>query len=223
MKVSIIMPYWDRQRAADRALEQFARAYPFFCPEIVVVDDGNRVPFRMPDVGLTARILTLPEKPAPTPQSSTWNRAVEFASGDIIVLNCIEILHMVPVLPAMLEELERLGQDGYVLASAWCPEERKWHCRSDVPVPDCPPGVGIGFCGALHRDLYERAGGFDEDYMDGAGYEDRDFIRRLLRAGAQFRVRDDLMVTHPKSGARISWPQEGFLRNEKLFYSKWPN
>lgn len=221
MKVSILMPYWDRQPAADRALEQFAKTYPGLDAEIVIIDDGNRKPFRMPDVGLTARILTLPEKPAPTPQSATWNRAVEFASGDIIVLNCIEILHTMPVLPRMIEDLQHIGRDGYVLASAWCPNERKWHCRSDVPVPDCPPGVGIGFCGALHRDLYERAGGFDEDYMQGAGYEDRDFIRRLVRAGAQFAVRDDLVVTHPKDGARIKWAADGFKRNAEVFRAKW--
>lgn len=222
MKVSILMTYWDRQPAADRALAQFAKTYTDLDAEIVIIDDGNSVPFRMPDVGLTARILTLPQKPGPTPQSATWNRAVEFASGDIIVMNCIEVLHMNPVLHPMLSELGRMGRDGYVLAAAWCPEERKWHCRSDVRVPDCPPGVGIGFCGALHRDLYERAGGFDEDYMDGAGYEDRDFIRRLLRAGAKFSVLDGHAVTHPKAGARIKWPADGFLRNEKMFYSKWP-
>lgn len=219
--ISVLMPYWDRQKAADHALTLFAKAYPDFDGEILVIDDGNAVPFVAPDVGLEITVLRMPVKSRPLPQSRTWNAAVEAAKGDIIVLNCIEILHDKPVIPSMVEELERLGRMGYVLASAYCPEQRTWHCHRTVRVPDCPPGVGIGFCGAMHKSLYLAAGGFDEDYMDGAGYEDRDFIRRMLKAGAQFVVRDDLVVGHPKTGASIKWPMDGFVRNEALFRSKW--
>lgn len=220
--ISVLMPYWNRQEAADTALTLFAKTYPDFEGEILVVDDGNAVPFRVPDVPLPISVFRMPVKDAPTPQSRTWNAAVQVARGDILVMNCIEVLHEEPVLPAMVAQLEAMGPMGYVLASAWCPEHNAWHCHSSVQVPDCPPGCGIGFCGALHRSLYLAAGGFDEDYMQGAGYEDRDFIRRLVRAGAHFRIRDDLKVTHPKTKATIQWPLTGFVRNEALFRSKWP-
>lgn len=220
--LSVIMPYWDRQAAADRALSLFAQVYPDLDAEIIVVDDGNKVPFVVPDVDLNIRVLRLPEKDKPTPQSTTWNAGVREAHGNVIALNCIEILHHTAVLPHMLDELDRLGLKGYVLAAAWCPEHRMWHCHNSVRVPDCPRGAGIGFCGVMHKSLFLEAGGFDESYMDGAGYEDRDFIRRLVAVGAQFLIRDDLVVTHPKTGASIRWSPEGLLRNEALFRRTWP-
>lgn len=73
----------------------------------------------------------------------------------------------------------------------------------------------------MRRSLYERSGGWDEDYREGAGYEDIDFARRLERAGAKPVIRDDLVVVHPKGGANIQWPIEKFLRNEALLRAKW--
>jgi hypothetical protein len=74
----------------------------------------------------------------------------------------------------------------------------------------------------MYKSLYLKAGGFDEEYREGAGYEDNDFINRLLMAGARFVIRDDLVVIHPKTGATIQWGAEKFARNEALYYSKWP-
>lgn len=73
----------------------------------------------------------------------------------------------------------------------------------------------------MSKDLFNRAGGFDEDYSEGAGYEDVDFIYRMKRAGAKFVIRDDLIVIHPKAGASIRWPSFMFERNRKLLEKKW--
>ena len=220
--ISLILPYWDRQVAADRALRLIADHYAHLALEVVVVDDGNRVPFVAPDLPLNLRGVTLPKKDAPTPQSRAWNAGVAAASGNVIALSCVEILHRWPVLNEMTWELGRLGRDGYVLAAAFCPERREWHCRSDIQQwPGFPAGAAGCYLGMLHRELFERVGGFDEDYMAGAGYEDRDFFSRLQKAGARWKVRDDLIVIHPKTGATIHWQPEGFTRNADLFRQKW--
>ena len=143
-------------------------------------------------------------------------------TGDIVVISCIEVLHQNPVLEQMATELENLGPDGYVLAAAWCPENAEWHCHSSIHFPECPKGTGPSFLAAMHRSLYEKVGGFNEEMREGAGYEDRDFIFRLLEAGAKFKIRDDLVVWHPKGGgARIKWPAEKFARNEEIYRRRW--
>jgi hypothetical protein len=221
--ISLILPYWERQEASDKALKLLESTYKGVDLEIVIVDDGNPVPFNVPETSLRIKVVTLPRKNEPKCPTTAWNAGVEAATSEIVVLSCVEILHETPVLEQMAEAVKDLGPLGYVLAAAWCPEAQQWHCHSSVKVPRNPEGTGIAFCGALHRDLFFKAGGFDDEYREGAGYEDNDFINRMLRVGARFLIRDDLVVIHPKTGATIEWGATKFARNEKLFYEKWPN
>lgn len=222
MKISLILPYWDRQKAADKAFELLIKQYLDLDMEIVIVDDGNAIPFVRPDCALNTKVITLPLKQVPKCPATAWNEGVKAASGEIVILSCIEILHETPIIQQLVDQLESIGKDGYVLAAAWCPEYNAWHCHSTIKTPRNPWGTGLSFCGAMYKELYERAGGFGEEYREGAGYEDNDFINRLLSVGAKFRIRDDLVVIHPKSDASIQWPDGAFARNEEIFYKKWP-
>ena len=223
MKISLLLPYWDRQKAADEAILRLDALYPDLDLEVIVVDDGNAVQFRTPNVGLDVKVIRLPRKDEPKSPCLCWNEAAKAATGEILVLSCIEILHDKPVLGELAKAVTNGGKDAYVLASTYCPDTKEWHCHSSVHVPTCPEGSGIGFCSALHRELYFRAGGFNEEYRDGAGYEDRDFIWRLHESGAKFIKRDDLTVIHPKKGASIAWGSEKFARNLSIYESKWCN
>lgn len=218
--ISLILPYWDRQEAADKALKLLARQYGSTI-EVVIVDDGSG--FVMPDLALDVKVVRLPEKSIPMCPTTAWNEGVKAASGDMVVLSCVEILHDKPILLDLVARAKELGPKGYSLAAAWCPDTSSWHCHSAVEVPGLPEGVGIGFCGAMTKDLYWEAGGFDDDYREGAGYEDRDFIQRLLKIGAQFNICDDLVVTHPKTGATIEWGDAKFEKNLQLYVKKWPD
>ena len=220
-RISLILPYWDRAGAADESLRLLARTYPSLDLEVVLVDDGTPEPYHPPAAALPVTLVRLPLKHEPKSPCTPWNAGVAASSGRIVVLSCIEILHTAPVLEQLADDVERRGPDAYVLAAAWCPEQTRWHCHSSVVKPGLPPGAGLGFCAALHRELFHRAGGFDERYRDGAGYEDDDFAWRLHRAGAQFSHRDDLVVTHPKRGARINWGAAKFARNEQIYRSTW--
>lgn len=221
MRISLILPYWKRQAAADKALAMLAEQYQNLDLEVIVVDDGDPEPFRVPLLDMSLVCMRLPKKLAPKSPVTAWNRGVEIATGDLIALSCIEVLHQKPVLAEMAEELFERGPKAYVLAAAWCPEQQAWHCHSTVHFPDCPAGTGTTFCALMRRELYQEVGGFDEVYRDGAGWEDRDFIHRLVRAGAEFVIRDDLVVTHPKSGAQIRWGAEQFARNEAIYRERW--
>lgn len=220
--ISLILPYWDRQEAADRAFALLDRHYADLDLEVIVVDDGNRVPFRVPKTGLKVRVVRLPDKSEPKAQPTCWNAGVRAAKGDVIVLSCVEVLHVEPVLAQLEAAVREAGPMGYVLAAAWCPDTQEWHCHSTYHHPEVAEGTGSAYCAALHRSLFDLAGGFDEAYRGGAGYEDLDFINRLLRAGARFIKRDDLVVHHPKAGAQIIWAADAFERNRKLYRKRWP-
>jgi GT2 family glycosyltransferase len=195
--------------------------------ELVVVDDGTPVPYRAPAMPFPVQVVRLPVKDRPMNPSVPLNRGVEASRGDVIALSGPDIMHTSPVLEQMRDEL---GDDErkYVLAATWYPERKTWHCHSTHRRSDAgdvgsmlPPGSDYHFMSMMHRSLWDACGGFDEDYRDGCGYDDPDFVLRLNRAGAKFVIRDDLVVEHVRSGARAQWPQAGYARNRELFMRKW--
>ena len=222
--LSVILPYWRRAPAAQAALALYEKNYAGKLDfEVILVDDGSH------DIDIAypwLRIERLPKKNVPKNPCVPINHGARMASGDVLVISCAEIRHNAPVFPKMLEELQRIGENGYVLAACWYEAEKSWHCHSHITADGYhqqiaqPKGSGFHFCGMLNRSLWDRAGGFDEEYRDGAFYDDPDFVNRLARAGAIFKIRDDLVVEHVREGCEpIEWI--GRERNQKLFQSKW--
>ncbi len=222
--LSLVMPYWERQAAADASLDAMARLYAGLDMEIVLVDDGSPVPY-VPPSGLPwpLRVIRLPRKPGPLCPCAPFNRGVAEARGEVIGITNPENLHTRPVLQEMLAELAGRPK-AYVMAG--CRLGKTWHAHRTVAgavvcgVPMPRNGV-FHFLTMMHRGLWDAVGGFDEDYRDGAGYEDPDLLLRLQRAGAEFVLRDDLVVEHVRDGARAKWRPEQWARNKKLFERKW--
>lgn len=225
--ISVLMPYWNRPEATKTALAAMARLYPALDMEIIIADDGSPVSLEIEAIyPWPVRIVELPKKTEAKNPCFPFNEAAKVACGDVLVITNPEILHTEPVFPQMLESLGKLGANGYVLAATWCPDEDKWHCHSSLPPLTLhgiahPKGSGLHFCAMLTRTLWDEIGGFDPAYRDGAGYDDNDLVMKLAQYGAKFLIRDDLVVTHPKNGARTEWPDGAFARNAEIFISKW--
>lgn len=225
--ISLVLPYWDRQQATDAALLRLAELYSGTGLEVIVVDDGSPVPFVAPcGLPLDVKVVRLPTKSAPKNPCVPINVGVLHASRDFIALSNPETRHRDRVLPELLSEAMRGGRCTYALAAAWHPEGGNWHCHGSAPLREAegiafPRGSHLHFMSLMHRDLWEAAGGFDESYRDGAGYEDADFVLHLASAGARFVLRDDVVVEHVRAGARAKWTAEMFARNRALFRRKW--
>jgi Glycosyl transferase family 2 len=225
--ISLILPYWSRPNATNRAMALLAENYPQLDMEMIVVDDGSPSPYVLPDgMPWPTRVIHLEPKMVPKNPCVPYNIGVADSDGDLIAISNPEILHKMPVLGEMAEAID--DDKTYVLAAAWCQEQRRWHCHSNMNRGNdndvgayLPKGTNYHFMGMMRRELWEAAGGFDEEYRDGAGYDDPDFVRRLHKAGAKFLIRDDLIVEHPRNGARADWTAEGYARNRALFMSKW--
>ncbi len=155
------------------------------------------------------------------------NRAVEASNGYITVLTNPEIYHPTAILGDMLDELVKIGPKGYVLASTWSIEHKRWYCHSTITSKvnatlgrlPLPKGSGLHFCSMMYRKFYDEIGGFDEDYRDGQGVEDNYFALKLHEAGATFRMMDNLMVEH--TSTPTIWPPGGITRNSEIYRKKW--
>lgn len=225
--ISLILPYWKRQEATDASLCLMAQHYMDLDLEIIVVDDGSPEPYEKPTLlPLDIHVIRLPFKTVAKDSCTPYNFGVSRARGDYIAISNPENLHRKPILEEMQASIK--SDDDYVMAAAWSEEQKRWHCHSSMirnNVNDVggylPKGSNYHFMSMMKRSLWDKAGGFDEDYRNGAGYSDPDFVRRLHRVGAAFIMRDDLVVEHPRAGAKSNWTSEGFTKNRELFLSKW--
>jgi hypothetical protein len=216
-RISVCAPYWMRQGALDRMGEQYARLYPDLALELVVCDDGSPKPAVAPP-GVT--VVRLPRKNRPLNPCVPINAAVNASTGDVIVLTNPEIEHREPVLGAMLAMLEH--EDDYVTARCWDEHEGLVLAGPEVDYrkygrQPVPPGAHFHFLAMFHRSLWERAGGFDEDYRYGRGCDDNDWLWRAHRANARFKACP--VTVYHDSTEQLAWKMP---LNRDLFRSKWP-
>lgn len=209
--VSICMPYWHRQRELDRALDAYWSLYGDAL-EISVCADGC-------EVEAPGCIVThLPPKDRPLNPCVPINAAVRASTRPIVVITNPEVFHVEHVITQLLSDLASentyvtarcVDTDGTLLAGA----EVDYSTAGRLPVP---PGAHFHFCAMLHRSLFDRAGGFDEDYRHVQGCDDNDWLWRLNRAGAQF-VESRATVHHSRTHTRWNLPH-----GRAMFLSKWP-
>ena len=119
------MPYFNRQALLDVSLAAYRRLYSGI--EISICDDGSDEPVVAPGCVVT----TLPKKTQALNPCTPINKAVNASNGEVIVLTNPENEHREPILPAMLDDLQRIGVDGYVTASCW-DDRGRWVAHSTV-------------------------------------------------------------------------------------------
>jgi hypothetical protein len=203
------MPYWNRQKELNRSLEAYRKHYQGL--EISICDDGSRIPVSAPGCVIT----TLPRKDIGMNPCVPMNASVRASTRDIIVLTNPEIEHREPVFAEMLSMLE--GPLDYVAAACRDTDGSMLAGEGVRYERVIPHRAHFHFCAMLHRSLFDAAGGFDERYRMGRGYEDADFLWRLHHAGARFRLAK-ATVTHYRT-----WHQHvgSIDTNARIYDETW--
>lgn len=215
--ISVCLPYWKRQAALDRMFDNYAALYGNTPPriEFSVCDDGSPEPAVVPEEVVLTR---LQEKSGALNPCVPINAAVAASSGDIVVLTNAEIEHRTPILYEMMQLLQ--GPDDYVVARVM--DVRRGGVWVAGPGTDyerrlpVPPGAHFHFLSMFHRELWERAGGFDEAYRQGQACDDNDWLWRLCVVGALFKCTTQVAWHIPSN---LTW---SLPHNRELFFSKWP-
>ena len=212
------MPYYDRAERLSASIASLERWYYAEDMEIIIVDDGS------PDLVILESILdvTVIALPGPKPPRNPCvpiNEGVNYAKGEYIVLTSPEVVHTDPALFSLF----KLHTEPNDVVSAVCFDPERGYLAGIAtprgggrgPMPD---GADFPFCTLLTRDFFIEAGGYDEDYRTGQGYDDNDFLWRLYHAGANFKRSPDDVVTHHHE--KTEWKMKS---NESLFRKKWPD
>lgn len=185
--VSVVMTAYKRANLLVETLRSIRNQV--FIGEVIVVEDGY-------DGGYTETVCRAhgakwicrkdrPDIPYSN-QAVPLNMGIEAATGEIIILQNAECVHVGKVIAPLVESVApktavfarciSLNKDG---------SHGQDYCSTNNPRP-------FFFCGAFLKEGFPR---FDEGYA-GYGYEDEDMARQLEQMGYTFLWCDDFVVHH---------------------------
>jgi len=240
--ISIAMPYYNRKSLFIETLKSISEsAYKDI--EVVVVDDGSDNSERIEDLVDKYPFLKVirvePKDKWYISSCMPWSHAIAKTSGDIILLQNPECVHIHDVLSHMIETID---DSKYIAYSTYSidkelteilPELNRKVFFDSLPqkvVTDAKVGwynhsvynpCYYCFCAALTRKNMLELGGFDERFAYGTGFEDNDLLNRVRRSGLNTIICDSISVIHqfhPKVwNIKISKHNEYWERNGKLY------
>jgi glycosyltransferase involved in cell wall biosynthesis len=193
MKISVIVPTHNRRALLERKLRALERELGDF--EIIVVADGcadGTVDFlRNFGTKLDVQVLELPGLGA----AAARNAGVRASSGRVLLFSDDDVI----------------PRSGWVLAHANAHSQQNVVAVGRLELP-AQLRDGVSFLGpkalwwnatgansSMSRDLFDRAGGYDESFREYGG-EDPDLGFRLLKSGANFVFLDRAVAEHWDEG-----------------------
>jgi glycosyltransferase involved in cell wall biosynthesis len=194
MRISVIVPTHNRRALLERKLRALERELGDF--EVVVVADGcadgTSDFLRAFHSKLVLRVVELPGLGA----AAARNAAVDVSTGQVLLFSDDDVL----------------PRSGWILAHAAAHSENNRTITNRVAVGrlELPAHLsdGVRFLGpkslwwnatgansSMSRELFDRAGGYDEAFREYGG-EDPDLGFRLLKSGANFVFLDRAVAEH---------------------------
>ncbi len=217
--VSVCVPYWNRPTEWAISKASYRKQYPDLDIEFSVCDDGSAQPLHDEP---NQRVVSLSFKTNALNPCVPINRAVRNAKHDIIVLTNPETEHRERVLDKMLAALQE--PNDYVMTGCRDTIHGAVYAGPERDYRGClmPPNTHYHFCVMFRRELFERVGGFDEEYREGHGYDDNDWLWRLWNLGdVNFKYVPGTVWHVRGLMQRSLWKGPLLRRNEELLRRKW--
>jgi len=191
----------------------------------LLVEQFPRIPIRTIDPAHT--------DPAWQSPVCHYNKGALEARGEFLILSNPENFHVADILAGLDEEFEKNPQR-YVICGCLSVFDQsepistfqelqvqavdRWYQHSEHKPRD------LHFCSALLKELYWKAGGFDEEFRFGIAYDDDAFREAVRATGAEFVRRDDLLtyhLYHERSHQQLRDYRQRLEKNRQLYLKKW--
>jgi glycosyltransferase involved in cell wall biosynthesis len=244
IKVSIIIPCYFRSQLLKWGLESISQQKINYDYEILILNDGlpdetekicdfykNRLNIRYYFTG--ERNLKETKWRIP---GIVFNKGVELANGNIIILSSPEIFHLnndsINQLVKPLETQSKIlvipdGKDDYVgkflsyLEKNYPPIDENYLSEVTMKLDTLLP-----FCMAMKKQDFLDIGGFDVNFAEGYCFDDNDLVKRLTQNGCNY-FRVPIKVVHlfhprfPTQRIGLKNIKELYERNWQLFKRKF--
>jgi len=199
--ISIVMPYFNRPAHLKFTLLSILRSYKPLT-EIIIVDDGSSLDKRAVCVlsdelsDLLVTIISIPRRLKTwTNPCIAFNRGLEQARGDIVVLQSPEVVHVDSPLPYIAANSTK---SNYITMCCLTvsQQQTKLFLAEGLTAFEETVSRGIGwfhhhrfnntnlhFLSAIRRETLKEVGLFNEQFKNGYCFEDNEFLFRIKKYG----------------------------------------
>jgi GT2 family glycosyltransferase len=204
---SVVVPVRDGAAFLSQSLPALAAALPADA-ELIVCDDGSRDASPRVAAAHGARVLSADAAAGP---AAARNRGAQAATGDVLVFLDADVLVHADTVSRLRGVLDDPGVTAAFGSYDDAPADRSWpslyknlahhfvHQRSRRDASTFWAG-----CGAVRREAFLAAGGFDTAYRR-PSVEDVELGYRLRAAGHRIRLVPEAQVTHLKRWSLGGW------------------
>lgn len=223
MKISIVMAYYNRKNRLKITLDSITHTqYPKKDIEVIIVDDGSDEDHRIEDFikiyPFEVRVLRLsPENKWYCNPCIPFNKGFDMATGEIIIIQNPECCHVGDVVSvaSQVKQNQYFNFHAYSLDLEETESLTKENIKNIESLPfnlkDIGTGiegrsgyynhyklrpVGFHFCSAIRKEDLDDLGGFDERYAEGTGYDDNEFLHRILKKKMSLLFVPNPLVLH---------------------------
>jgi GT2 family glycosyltransferase len=246
MKFSIVTSYYNRKQQFINTLETIKRSSEIDNTELIVVDDASEDDQR---IEYLSNIYPFLKVVRIEKQDKWWsnpsipfNKAINQTSGDVIILQNPECLHLGDVIKNVKEKINNTNYLTYSIYSINKDTTNKLSNlnKGENLFDDINNVIGVknnfGFIGVGHECWYNHPiyrpcnyhfisaitkknmdilGGFDERYGDGCSYDDDEFLHRVKLLGLDLKIIDEVIGVHQWHSTYENRDHEFFSKDQK--------
>lgn len=228
MKISIATSYYNRRPQFINTLKTIQQSKQIDNLELIVVDDCSNDEHRIDDLPTIYPFLKVIRLESDdrwyTNPCVPFNKAIHAATGDIIVLQNPECLHVGDILSDIVN---KINDDVYLTYSVYSLDKNTTSYLYDLPYDDkhifsmikkqitpmnnrnyvregeaCWYNHSIyrpaayHFMSAITKKNMDKLNGFDERYSNGIGFDDDEFLHRIKLLGLDVQIHDEPFAIH---------------------------
>lgn len=228
MKISIVTSYYNRKPQFINTLKTISKSAQIHNVELIVVDDCSAPEHRLEDIPQTFPFVKVirnePENKWYVNPCIPFNMAIKQATGDIVVLQNPECLHVGDILSHIVNNVNNTNYITYAVYSIdyqttmdffQLPYGHKYifSIIKDRITPfnnvhyvnegrNCwynhsvVRPMAYHFIAAITKENMDKLNGFDERYAHGIGFDDDEILYRIRKMGLDVRICDEPFGIH---------------------------
>ena len=228
MKISIVTSYYNRKQQFINTLKTISKSKQIENVEVIAVDDCSSLEHNIEDLQKDfsfLKVITLkPEDRWYINPCVPFNKAIKAASGDIIIIQNPECLHLGDIIS---DVVEKINNNIYLAYGAYSIDKEKTNYITDLPYENefifqmiksqimpisqrayVTEGesawynhsiyrpAGYHFLSAITKENMDKLNGFDERYSNGIAFDDDEFLFRVKLMGLNVKIIDEPFVIH---------------------------
>lgn len=228
MKISIVTSYYNRKPQFINTLKTIQRSSQIDNVEVIVVDDCSSPEHQLLDIPEQfpfVKVITLKSEDRwYTNPCVPFNVGIKAATGDVIVLQNPECLHVGDILA---DVVNRINDNVYLTYGVYSINQEMTNNLYDLPYDNeyifsmiksqIAPMVNVNyvaegqacwynhsihrpaayhFVSAISKTNMDRINGFDERYSNGIGFDDDEILYRIKLLGLDVQIHDEPFAIH---------------------------